>query len=290
MTASSVLFDAPGPRARRRTVWVTIASLLFIAILVALALRQFNLNGQLAADQWTPFGQSGYVRFLFQGVKGTLKAAAVGAVVSFPLGAIMSLLRLSRHRLVNLPAAGYVELFRSVPLLLLIYAFLLALPGLGVNLPIFWKLVVPIILTNSAILAEVFRAGINALDRGQSEAAAAIGLRYWQSMRLVVLPQAVRVVIPALVAGLVSLLKDTTLGYVVSYPELMKTASNLTAVTHLLIQTYLIVGILYVVVNVLLSAFANYLERRLRRGRRSAGVGAAQGQVESNEAAVSVIH
>lgn len=289
MSASSVLFDAPGPRARRRTVIVTVVSLAAIAALIGLALRQFSLNGQLSADRWTPFAQAGYVRYLFGGVEGTLKAAAVGAAVSFPAGAVLALLRLSRNRLINLVSSAYIELFRSIPLLLLIYAFLLALPGLGLNLPIFGKLVVPIILVNTAILAEVFRAGINALDRGQSEAAAAIGLRYWHSMRLVVLPQAVRIIIPTLVTSLVSLLKDTTLGYVVSYPELMKTATNLTAVTHLLIQTYLIVGVLYVVVNVALSALARYLERRLRRGRRSAGGAGGQGGTGRNDVAVAVI-
>lgn len=290
MSTTSVLFDTPGPRARRRAVIVTAVSVVVIAAVIGAALRQFSLNGQLSADRWTAFAQAGYVRYLLKGVEGTLKAAAVGAVVSFPAGAVLALLRLSRNRVVKTLASAYIELFRSIPLLLLIYAFLLALPGLGLNLPIFGKLVVPIILVNTAVLAEVFRAGINALDRGQSEAAAAVGLRYWQSMRLVVLPQAVRIIIPTLVTSLVALLKDTTLGYVVSYPELMKTATNLTAVTHLLIQTYLIVGLLYVVVNVALSALARYLERRLRRGRRGRGAAGGQDGIEGNDAAVAVIH
>lgn len=84
--------------------------------------------------------------------------------------------------------------------------------------------------------------------------------------------------------------KDTTLGYVVSYPELMKTATNLTAITHLLIQTYLIVGVIYVVVNILLSMLAHYLERRLRGGRRSAGMGTAQGEMDKKETAAAIIH
>lgn len=92
----------------------------------------------------------------------------------------------------------------------------------GINLPILWKLVVPIILVNVAVLAEVFRAGILAVDRGQYEAAAALGLRDGVAMRAVILPQAIRFVVPALVTQLVALLKDSTLGYVVSYPELMK--------------------------------------------------------------------
>ncbi|MEO9236701.1 MAG: ABC transporter permease subunit, partial [Jatrophihabitantaceae bacterium] len=170
---------------------------------------------------------------------------------------------------------GYVELLRSVPLLLLIYAFLLALPRLGLNLPIFWKLVVPIVLVNIAVLAEVFRAGIGAVDRGQSEAAQAIGLRYRQMMRIVVLPQAIRIVAPALITQLISLLKDSTLGFVVSYPELMKQGENLTVYTHLLVQTYLIVAVIYVLINLALGQLARVLEARLN-GRARSQVGRAE--------------
>jgi glutamate transport system permease protein len=159
-------------------------------------------------------------------------------------------------------------------LLLLIYAFLLALPRFGINLPVLGKLAVPIILVNAATLAEVFRSGITAVDRDQHEAAAAIGLRTGGAMRLVILPQAVRLMIPALVTQLVALLKDSTLGYVVSYPELMKQAGNLTVYTHLLVQTHLVVALVYVVVNLALSRLARQLERRLgRRVRRAAASG-----------------
>jgi glutamate transport system permease protein len=137
---------------------------------------------------------------------------------------------------------------------------------------------VPIVLVNVAVLAEIFRAGILAVDRGQYEAAAALGLREGTAMRSVILPQAVRMVVPTLVTQLVALLKDSTLGYVVSYPELLKQANNLTVFTHLLVQTYLIVAAVYVLMNLLLSRFAVWLERRLgtRIGSRAAG-GATEG-------------
>ena len=172
-------------------------------------------------------------------------------------------MRLSRNGLLRRVSTAYIELFRSIPLLLLIFAFLLALPRYGINLPILWKLVVPIVLVNVAVLAEIFRAGILAVDRGQYEAAAALGLREGTAMRSVILPQAIRLVVPTLVTQLVALLKDSTLGYVVSYPELLKQANNLTVFTHLLVQTYLIVAAVYVVVNLLLSRLAVWLERRL---------------------------
>lgn len=270
MSATRVLFDEPGPRARRRIRIGTAISLLVVAGILTAALWQFGQHGQLAADRWAPFGQVSYVRFLGKGLLGTLKATAVSALIAFPLGALFALMRLSQGRLVRLLGGAYVELFRSVPLLLLIYVFLLALPRYGLNLPIFWKLVVPIVMVNTAVLAEIFRAGVLGLDSGQGEAAASIGLTYRQSMRIIVLPQAIRLVLPTLVSQLVALLKDSTLGYVVSFPELMKQANNLTVFTHLLIQTYLIVALIYVVINMALSRLATFTERRLQ-SRTTAG-------------------
>jgi glutamate transport system permease protein len=275
--AARVLFDEPGPRGRARIRLFTVLALALLAGLLALALYQFWRSGQLGRSRWLPFVQASYLDFLWQGFVGTVTATVLAALVSFPLGVVLALGRLSRVRVLRLAATGYVELFRSIPLLLLIYAFLLALPRFGINLPILWKLVVPIILVNVAVLAEVFRAGILAVDRGQYEAAAALGLRDGVAMRTVILPQAIRYVVPALVTQLVALLKDSTLGYVVSYPELMKQANNLTVYTHLLVQTYLIVAAIYVVVNLLLSRFAEWLERRIGsrvRSRVSAGSGA----------------
>jgi glutamate transport system permease protein len=266
-----VLFDAPGPRARGRIRLLTVASVLVVAAVVALALRQLGSNGQLQAYRWQAFTTAPYLRVLWQGLEGTLKATGVSAVLAFPLGGVLALMRLSPRRPVRWLATGYIELFRSIPLLLLIYAFLLALPRYDVNPPIFWKLVIPIVMVSSAVIAEVFRAGVKALDRGQTEAAQAIGMRYWQTMRLVVLPQAIRLVLPTLIAQLVTLLKESTLGYAVSYPELMKQGDFLTARTHLLIQTYVIIAVIYVLINFLLGQLAGLVERRLSRRPDSSG-------------------
>jgi len=278
--ATRVLFDEPGPRGRARIRIATVVGLLLVAGLVALALYQFYKNGQLGRSRWLAFAQPAYLGFLAEGIRGTIIATVLAAVLSFPLGVVLALGRLSRNGVLRRVSTWYIELFRSIPLLLLIYAFLLALPRYGINLPILWKLVVPIVLVNVAVLAEIFRAGILAVDQGQSEAAAALGLREGQAMRSVILPQAVRLVVPTLVTQLVALLKDSTLGYVVSYPELMKQAQNLTVYTHLLVQTYLIVAAIYVVVNLLLSRFAVWLERRL--GSRTSSR-AARGQAAEPE-------
>ncbi|MGH3801102.1 MAG: amino acid ABC transporter permease [Pseudonocardiaceae bacterium] len=263
MTAPRVLFDEPGPRARPRIRLFTVLGLVLLAGLLALALWQFGRSGQLDRNRWSPFLQQSYIRFLADWFVGTILATALAAVISFPFGVVLALGRLSRTRVPRWVATAYIELFRGVPLLLLIYAFLLALPRFGINLPILWKLVVPIVLVNTAVLAEIFRAGIKAVDRDQFEAAVAVGMREGTAMRVVILPQAIRLVVLTLVTQLVALLKDSTLGYVVSYPELLKQGNNLTVYTHLLVQTYLIVALIYVVVNFALSQLAVWLERRV---------------------------
>jgi glutamate transport system permease protein len=149
-------------------------------------------------------------------------------------------------------------------MLLVVYAFLLALPAFGVTFPRFWMLVIPMILVSSASTAEVFRAGINAVDRGQHEAAAAIGLSRRDAMVSVVLPQAVRLVLPSLVLALVSLLKDSTLGYVVSYNELQFQGKTLVSITRYLVQTYLVVSVIYIVINFLLTRIALALDARMK--------------------------
>lgn len=270
MSATRVLFDDPGPKARARIRITTVVVILVILGVFALVLVQFGSHGQLAPERWTQFTEGPIIHYIGTGLVSTLQAAAVAAVVSIPLGALFSVLRLSRSRPVRWLSTAYIEIFRSTPLLLLVYLFVGGLPAIGWNFPIFWKLVIPMILVNVAVLAEIFRAGVASLPKGQSEAGLSIGLTYSQNLRSIVFPQAIRLVVPALVTQLVALLKDTTLGYAASYPELMKTATNLTAFTGYLIQTYLVIALLYVLVNFLISKLAELLERRINGGDRTA--------------------
>lgn len=266
-SATRVLFDEPGPKGRRRILLLSILSGLVIAGVLGAGLYQFGVNGQLAADRWTPFLRPDYIAFLAQGAKGTFVATAVAAVFAFPLALLLALARLSAVRPLAWVATAWIEVFRAIPMLLVVYFFLLALPGppFNLTLPRFWMLVVPMILVSSASTAEVFRAGINAVDRGQRDAASAIGLSHAQTMRHVVIPQAIRLVLPSLVLALVSLLKDSTLGFVVSYNELQFQGKSLVAYTHFLVQTYLIVAFIYVALNFLLTQVAHALDRRMRR-------------------------
>lgn len=266
--ATRVLFDEPGPRGRAQIRLITVIVLALFALAVAGALWQFGAHGQLEAARWRIFTHPAIMRLLGKGMLGTLLATSVGALFSFPLGLFLALGRLSKNRFVSALCTGWIEFFRAIPMLLVVYAFLLALPRYGMDVATFWKLVIPMILVSSATTAEVFRAGILAVDKGQSEAAVSLGMRRWQAMRLIILPQAFRIVLPGLLTQLVTLLKDSTLGFVVSYNELMQQGRVLIAAgyTHL-IQTYLVVAIIYVLGNLLITKLAEHLQARM--GRRA---------------------
>lgn len=257
-----LLFDPPGPRARRRIRIATAVSLAVFAALLAFAVRQFAAHGQFDADQWRMFGEWPIIRFLLSGLGQTLLVTAVAAALAFPLGGVVALGRLARNRPTRALARTYVELFRSVPLLLLLYVFLFGLPGVGLTFPVFWQLVIPIVLGNAAVVAEIFRAGVLSLPRGQTEAAYSLGMTHRQTMACVVVPQALRAVSPALVSQLVRLLKDSTLGYVVSYLELLHQAKVLGEYYHAVLSTYLVAAACFIAVNSALSGAASWLEAR----------------------------
>lgn len=262
---ASVLYDAPGPRARRRIAIASVVSLLVFAALVALAVNQFAVHGQLAGDKWRAFTQWPIWRYLLEALWGTVRAALLTAALGAAIGMVFALGRLSPVRLIHWIATAYIEIARTLPVLLMIYVTLFALPKYGINLPIIWKLVVPLTIANSAAFAEIFRAGILSLPRGQTEAALSVGMTRGQAMRLVVLPQAIRRVAPSTVSQLVGLLKDTSLGYVVSFSELLYRGQVLASFSHLLIQTFLVVTGMYLVCNLVLSTVAHRLQRGMRR-------------------------
>ncbi|MFL6094032.1 MAG: amino acid ABC transporter permease [Blastococcus sp.] len=264
-STASVLYDAPGPRTRRRVAMASVLTAVVILVAVGFALREFASHGQLDPDRWQPFTAWPIWRYLLVGLRGTLEAAALTAVLSAAAGVLLALGRLSPVGLIRWPVTAYIEIARALPVLLLIYVTLFGLPRYGIDLPLLWKLVVPLTVANSAAFAEIFRAGILGLPRGQDEAARSLGMTATRSMRLVVLPQAVRLVTPSLITQLVSLLKDTSLGYVVAFTELLYRAQVLASYNHLLVQTFLVVTAIYLVCNGLLSALAGRLKTARRR-------------------------
>ncbi|MGY1632918.1 amino acid ABC transporter permease [Geodermatophilus sp. SYSU D01186] len=276
--SSTVLFDLPGPRARQRQRVGTVIGGIVVAGLIAAVLWRLGVNGQLEPERWAILVDpaTGVPQALWQGLLNTLAAAAVGMVLATVFGALLAAGRLSDHAWVRVPVTVVIEFFRAVPLLLLILFCLLFLPTVGVPMTAFRALVLGLTLYNMAVLAEIFRAGILSVDRGQREAAFALGMRKTQVMTLVLLPQAVRRMLPVLVAQLVVLLKDSSLGFIVGYLELLRTARSLVEFFNFefgnryTFQLYVAAGLIYIVVNLLLSWLARYVEKRTRRNAKTA--------------------
>ncbi len=272
MTAP-VLADALGPRARRRAQVLSVVAGLAVAAAAVGAVGRLGDNGQLDADRWRPFTDTAVLRFLVLGLVATLKVAAVAMSLAVVVGAAMALGRLARNGPLRWLSGAYVEVFRALPLLLLIFFSARGLPRLGLDLDVFWYLVLGLVAYNGAVLGEIFRAGILSLERGQTEAALAIGLGYWQTMFLVVVPQAVRRMVPAIVSQLVTLLKDTSLGFVLPYEELLRRGQILGEVTGKpLLQSLFVVAGMYIAVNLTLSRVARRLEVRQRRRYHAGGI------------------
>ncbi len=260
-----VLADALGPRARRWTRIASVAAGAVLLVLLALAVNRLADKGQLAWALWEPLTQWAVLKFLFGGLGQTIKAAMAGMVVALALGAVLALLRLARTSVVRWLATAWVEFFRGLPLLLLIFFTFFGLPKYGIDMTPFRALVLALALYNGAQLGEIFRAGILSLDRGQSEAAYSIGLSYWQAMRLVIVPQAARRMIPSIVSQLITLLKDTSLGFVITFEELLRRSRSTGEFFRNPLQVTVFVALLYIGVNLTLSRVARRLEVRQRR-------------------------
>ena len=265
-----VLADDLGPRGRRKVQIATVLSLLALGFVVYMAIGRLNSTGQLEAARWKPLTDPAVLRFLSAGLVNTLKAALTAMALALALGLLLALGRLSRNWVTRNLTGAQVEFFRGFPLLLLILFAGFGLPRYGLRWEPFWFLVAALVAYNSAILAEIFRAGILSLDRGQREAASAIGLSYWQSMMLVQVPQAVRRMVPSIVAQLVTLLKDTSLGFVITYEELLRRSRSTGEFFNNPLQTLVVVAVMYMLVNFTLGRVAAWLESRQRRRPRAA--------------------
>lgn len=267
-----VLADALGPRARRRVLVVSLLVSAAVLAVIGVALDRLGDNGQLDGERWEPLTEWLVWKFLLLGLLNTVKAAGTAMVLALVVGALMALGRLARNAPVRWLAGAYVEFFRGFPLLVLLLFSVFGLRAQGIDISTYRALVLALAVYNSAVLAEIFRAGILSLDRGQGEAAAAIGLTYWQGMRLVILPQAVRRMIPAIVSQVVTLLKDTSLGFFIGYEELLRRGQLSGQFDRNLLQALTAVAALYISVNLVLSRVAHRLEIRQRRRYRAGGI------------------
>ncbi|MFF3616627.1 amino acid ABC transporter permease [Streptomyces sp. NPDC002580] len=273
---TSVLYDAPGPRAKRRNLVLSALFVVLLALFLWWIWLAMDDKGQLKWDLWEPFTTANaWSTYLWPGLLGTLKAAALSMVIALPLGAVFGIARMSDHRWVRVPAGAVVEFFRSIPVLLLML-FANELFAKSSNIPSedrpFYAVVTGLVLYNASVLAEVVRAGILALPKGQTEAAYAIGLRKGQTMTSILLPQSVTVMLPAIVSQLVVIVKDTALGGVmIGYSELLTARSTLAANYANVIPSFIVVAAIFIVVNFAITSFASWLEGRLRRGKKTTG-------------------
>ncbi|HEV2759663.1 MAG TPA: amino acid ABC transporter permease [Acidimicrobiales bacterium] len=265
----TILADDLGPRGRRRVLIGSILAALLILAVLGVGIKRFADNGQFAAEKWEPLTQWAVLKFYLGGLGNTLKAAGAAMVIALAVGGVVALARLARLAPVRWLATLYVEFFRGMALYLLILFCWQGLPRLGVRLDVYWYLVIGLSVYNSAVLAEVFRAGILSLDRGQSDAASALGMRYWQSMGLVIVPQAVRRMLPAIISQLVTLLKDTSLGVLIFYEELLRRSRLTYEFFQNPVAAVALVALIYILVNATLSLFATRLEARQRRRYRA---------------------
>jgi glutamate transport system permease protein len=274
--APSVLYDAPGPKAKVRNLAYSVVFLALLAAVAWFVFAALDDKGQFTSAMWSPFVQGDtWTVYLLPGLGTTLLAAVLAIVIALPVGAIFGIARLSDHVWIRVPAGVLVELFRAIPvLMLMLFAnfFYDWYTDIDSDVRPLFAVVTGLVLYNGSVLAEVFRAGIESLPKGQSEAAYALGLRKTQTMLTILLPQAVTVMLPAIVSQLVVVVKDTALGStILSFSDLLSNYRILPANYGNTIPTLVVIGLIYVVVNWVVTRLAAMLERRLsRRGRSSA--------------------
>ncbi|MFH9419820.1 amino acid ABC transporter permease [Streptomyces sp. NPDC017529] len=270
MTAANALYDVPGPRTRRRHLLYGVAATAVILAIAAWVVYLLVDTGQFSGRKWTPFAYQGIQELLLEGLGNTLKAFAIAAVLSLVLGAVLAAGRLSDHAPVRWAATLLVEFFRAMPVLVMIFFIYVALRAEPL-----YALVAGLTLYNGSVLAEVFRAGVHSVDRGQREAAYALGMRKTQVMTHVLVPQAVRAMLPTIISQLVVALKDTSLGFLITYEEFLHAgkliASNLDYDLPF-IPVVLIVSPVYIGMCMLLSWCAYRVAKRQRKSPKTEAV------------------
>ncbi|MFJ8282814.1 amino acid ABC transporter permease [Streptomyces griseoviridis] len=275
---SSVLYDAQGPRAKQRNILLTGVFLVAVAAVLWWVYASLSDKGQLDWEKWKPFfsGTEAWTTYILPGLKNTLIAAALSMLIALPLGAVLGIARLSDHRWVRVPVGAVVEFFRAIPVLILMI-FGLALyseySSVSSDDRPLYAVVTGLVLYNASVLAEIVRAGILSLPKGQTEAAHAIGLRKTQTMVSILLPQAVTAMLPAIVSQLVVVVKDTALGgAVLTFPELLASANTMSGYYGAnTIASFTVVAVIFVALNFSLTTFAGWLEKRLRNRKKSSG-------------------
>lgn len=271
MSTQTVLFDAPGPNARvRHRILTVIGAIIALGIAYVIYLK-FDEANQLEPSMWKPFVADSEVwtSYLIPGLKGTFTAAGISIVLAVIFGLLFGMGRLSPLAPVRWFCGVVVEFFRAVPvLLMMVFAYFgyFATSNLVPNehAPLA-AVVTALTLYNGAVIAELVRSGVHGLPKGQAEAGLAIGLTPGQVLRSIELPQALTAMLPALVGQLVVVLKDSALGYGITYLELLTWSKTLGSAYANTVPAYIVAGILFILINYALTKLAVFLESKLKR-------------------------
>jgi glutamate transport system permease protein len=268
VSAQSVLFDAPGPRARvRHGILGVVVSVVLLGLLAYLVLQLVE-KGQFSAAKWKPFLTAEiWTSYLLPGIAGTLQAAAISVVFASILGLLLGVGRLSRNAVIRWAAGVFTEFFRSVPVLMMMFFAFAVYGRFGLVPSEFLALaatVTGLTFYNGSVIAELIRSGVHSLPRGQREAGLSLGLRDLEALRYILLPQAITAMLPSLISQLVVVLKDTALGYNVTYDELLNKASQIGNYKQNLIPAFMVVAAIFILLNYSVARLAATIERRLR--------------------------
>ena len=268
---ATVLYDTPGPRAVRFNKILTVITTIALLAILAWVLWKLNDGGQLDADKWNIFLEgSTWTTYILPGLLATIGAALLSIVFSLIFGAVFGIGRLSTNRAVRWFCGIVVEIFRSIPVLVLIlfgyamFGFYGVFPSQYLGLA---AVVFALTLYNGSVIAEVLRSGIESLPKGQSEAAYALGMSWGQTMRKVLLPQAVAAMLPAIVSQMVIALKDSALGYAIGFVEVVRSGRQLGEFYGAMLPALLAVAAIMILINFGLSKLAERIEQQLRAGR-----------------------
>ncbi|MFZ1287007.1 MAG: amino acid ABC transporter permease, partial [Candidatus Phosphoribacter sp.] len=264
--SATVLFDNPGPKARARHRIVAIVSAVLVLLSLAWAISRFAAKDNLEPSKWLPFLTTDiWVNYLLPGLANTLKAALISMLLAGIFGVLFGMGRLAHNRFVRAFCTVIVEFFRSVPVLVMMFfTFYFVSFNFGSQLrsdtfPLI-AVITGLTLYNGSVVAELLRSGVGSLPKGQREAGLAIGLTSGQVLRSVQLPQAITAMLPALVGQLVVVLKDTALGQIVTYPELLNTFQQIGSYKSNPVPALMVIAAIYVVINYLLTTAAGRLE------------------------------
>jgi glutamate transport system permease protein len=281
MSSSAVLFDAPGPRTRRRHLILTIIAGIAMLGLAWLVIDRLADKGQLTADRWDwILDPNAWTNYLIKGLLDTLRAAAIAIVLSSVLALVLAMARMSEVAPLRWAAGIFVEFFRAVPVLIMMlftYYFLSyeRLTPSSIN-PLI-GVVVGLTAYNSAVLCEVIRNGVASLPAGQREAGLSIGLSPSQVRRMILVPQALTAMLPTLISQVVVITKDSALGYIILYPELVTQARRLGSAQSATLPAYVVAAVIFILLNYGISKLAERLESRQRRRHRTGHAGATIG-------------